>query len=127
MKSLKTSKQTLKISPKKDLVRFDYHDREACLMEFLIKRGGILHMLRNYLGDDAFLLDLMIILKPMNTVPGEAHQLRLSLEKVSLKISTGSLINGILGSGYPKLEVSSTYDDEKTSYGFCSSNSRPKI
>ena len=31
------------------------------------KGGGILHMLRNYLGDDAFSLDFQIILKPMNT------------------------------------------------------------
>ena len=38
---------------------------------------------------------------------GEAHQLRLSLEKFREKISTGSFNQWYFGSGHPKLEVSS--------------------
>ena len=40
---------------KKDLVRFDYASREDVFdLVTYQKGGGILHMLRNYLGDDAF-------------------------------------------------------------------------
>lgn len=68
MKSLKTSKADPK-NFTKDLVRFDYHDREDMFDGVSYnKGGGILHMLRNYLGDDAFLPDLQIILKPTNIV-----------------------------------------------------------
>ena len=69
MKSLKTSKADPKNLPK-DLVRFDYHDREDMFDGVSYnKGGGILHMLRNYLETMLFLPDLQIILKPMNTVP----------------------------------------------------------
>ncbi len=47
------------------------------------KGGGILHMLRNYLGDKAFFEGISKYLKNNQFGTGEAHQLRLALEKVS--------------------------------------------
>ena len=49
------------------------------------KGAWILHMLRNYLGDDAFFAGLSDYLNTNEYGTGEAHQLRLSLEKVSGK------------------------------------------
>ena len=48
----------------KDLVRFDYHSREDMFDAVSYNKGGsILHMLRNYLGDDAFFEGLNDYLK----------------------------------------------------------------
>lgn len=113
MKSLKNSKADPK-NFSKDLVRFNYHDREDMFDGVSYnKGGGILHMLRNYLGDDAFFAGLNDYLKTNEYSTGEAHQLRLSLEKVSGKDLNWFFNQWYFGSGYPKLEVSSTYDAMK--------------
>ena len=42
-------------SQNKDLVRFNYNDKEDMFDAVSYNKGGrILHMLRNYIGDDAF-------------------------------------------------------------------------
>ena len=44
---------------KKNLVRFNYADKEDMFDLVSYKKGGrILHMLRNYVGDDAFFKSL---------------------------------------------------------------------
>lgn len=98
----------------KDLVRFNYNDREDMFDGVSYNKGGaILHMLRKYLGDDAFFAGLTDYLKTNEYGTGEAHQLRLSLEKVSGKDLNWFFNQWYFGSGYPKLEVSSTYDAVK--------------
>ncbi len=47
------------------------------------KGGAILHMLRSYLGDEAFFGGLKKYLNDNKFGTGEAHQLRLALEAVS--------------------------------------------
>ena len=90
----------------KDLVRFDYHKREDMFDGVSYnKGGGILHMLRNYLGDDAFFNGLSDYLKSNEYGTGEAHQLRLSLEKVSGKDLNWFFNQWFFGSSHPKLEV----------------------
>lgn len=70
----------------KDLVRFNYHSREDMFDAVSYNKGGsILHMLRNYLGDEAFFAGISDYLKTNEYGTGEAHQVRLSLEKVSGK------------------------------------------
>ena len=89
----------------KDLVRFDYHKREDMFDGVSYnKGGGILHMLRNYLGDDAFFNGLSDYLKSNEYGTGEAHQLRLSLEKVSGKDLNWFFNQWFFGSSHPKLE-----------------------
>ena len=90
----------------KDLVRFDYHKREDMFDRVSYnKGGGILHMLRNYLGDDAFFNGLSDYLKSNEYGTGEAHQLRLSLEKVSGKDLNWFFNQWFFGSSHPKLDV----------------------
>jgi aminopeptidase N len=71
-------------SKDKHLVRFYYDDKEDMFDLVSYQKGGnILHMLRNYLGKDAFYKGLNIYLKTNALKAGEAHQLRLAFEEAS--------------------------------------------
>lgn len=98
----------------KDLVRFSYHNREDMFDGVSYNKGGaILHMLRNYLGDDAFFAGLTDYLKTNEYLTGEAQQLRLSLEKVSGKDLNWFFNQWFYGSGHPKLSYTSNYEPVK--------------
>ena len=98
----------------KDLVRFDYKDRDDVFDTVSYnKGGGILHMLRKYLGDDAFFAGLNDYLKTNEYGTGEAHQLRLSFEKVSGKDLNWFFNQWYFGSGNPKLDIKYAYEPVK--------------
>lgn len=98
----------------KDLVRFSYHNREDMFDGVSYNKGGaILHMLRNYLGDDAFFAGLTDYLKANEYGTGEAQQLRLSLEKVSGKDLNWFFNQWFYGSGHPKLSYTTNYEPVK--------------
>jgi len=99
---------------KKDLVRFDYASREDVFdLVTYQKGGGILHMLRNYLGDDAFFAGITEYLKTYEYQNAEAHQLRLAFEKVSGKDLNWFFNQWYFGSGHPKLNYTYTYEPVK--------------
>lgn len=99
---------------KKDLVRFDYGSREDVFdLVTYQKGGGILHMLRNYLGDDAFFAGMNDYLKTNEYKNAEAHQLRLSFEKVSGKDLNWFFNQWFFGSGNPKLGYTTSYEPVK--------------
>ena len=99
---------------KKDLVRFDYASREDVFdLVTYQKGGGILHMLRNYLGDDAFFAGITEFLKTYEYQNAEAHQLRLAFEKVSGKDLNWFFNQWYFGSGHPKLTYASSYEPVK--------------
>lgn len=99
---------------KKNLVRFTYESREDVFdLVTYQKGGGILHMLRNYLGDDAFFAGLNDYLKTYEYQNGEAHQLRLSFEKVSGKDLNWFFNQWYFGSGNPKLTYSYGFEPVK--------------
>ena len=99
---------------KKDLVRFNYASREDVFdLVTYQKGGGILHMLRNYLGDDAFFAGITEFLKTYEYQNAEAHQLRLAFEKVSGKDLNWFFNQWYFGSGHPKLNYTSTYEPVK--------------
>ncbi|SHL87611.1 M1 family metallopeptidase [Chryseobacterium polytrichastri] len=99
---------------KKNLVRFNYESREDVFdLVTYQKGGGILHMLRNYLGDDAFFAGMNDYLKTNEYQNAEAHQLRLSFEKVSGKDLNWFFNQWYFGSGNPKLNYSSTFEPVK--------------
>jgi aminopeptidase N len=101
-------------NPTKDLVRFNYHSREDMFDGVSYNKGGsTLHMLRNYLGDDAFFTGLNDYLKSNEYGTGEAHQLRLSLEKISGKDLNWFFDQWYYGSGHPKLTYTSTFEPVK--------------
>ncbi len=101
-------------SDKKELVRFRYADKEDMFDAVSYNKGGrVLHMLRNYVGDDAFFKSLNNYLNTNKFKSGEAAQLRLAFEEV-----TGQDLNWFwnqwyYGSGHPKLKIEYRYDDVK--------------
>ena len=96
----------------KDLVRFHYNSREDMFDGVSYNKGGaILHMLRNYLGDDAFREGLKLYLNDNIFGTGEAHQLRLALEEVSGKDLNWFFNQWYYNNGHPNLDINYIYDE----------------
>ena len=70
-------------------------------------------MLRNYLGDAAFFAGLTDYLKTNEYGTGEAHQLRLSLEKVSGKDLNWFFNQWYFGNGNPVVNVEKSFSRGK--------------
>ncbi len=98
-------------SDKKDLVRYQYSNKEDMFDAVSYNKGGrILHMLRNYVGDDAFFKSLNNYLTTNKFKSGEAAQLRLAFEEVTGKDMNWFWNQWYYGSGHPKLKISYNYD-----------------
>jgi len=98
-------------SSNKDLVRFHYKDREDMFDAVSYNKGGaILHMLRYYLGDDAFFAGLKKYLIDNKFKTGEVQQLRLALESVSGRDLNQFFNQWYYGSDNIKLNVTYVYD-----------------
>ncbi|TYP99194.1 aminopeptidase N [Tenacibaculum adriaticum] len=96
----------------KHLVRFNYDDKEDMFDGVSYNKGGaILHMLRNYLDDEAFYAGLNNYLTKNKYGTGEAHQLRLALEEVSGKDLNWFFNQWYFGSGHPKLDISYDFNE----------------
>lgn len=91
----------------KDLVRYHYSNKEDMFDAVSYNKGGrILHMLRNYIGDDAFFKSLNLYLTQNRFKTGEAAQLRLAVEEVTGKDMNWFWNQWYYGSGHPKLKIS---------------------
>ncbi|MCX6274561.1 MAG: M1 family metallopeptidase [Bacteroidetes bacterium] len=94
------------------LVRFDYDNREDVYDAISYNKGGrILHMLRKYVGDDAFFASLKLYLETHLFGSAEAHDLRLAFEKV-----TGEDLNWFFNEwyfkgGHPVIEINYDWND----------------
>lgn len=99
-------------SAKKDLVRYYYRDKEDMFDAVSYGKGGrILHMLRNYVGDEAFFAALNKYLNDNKFKTGEADQLRLAFEAVTGKDMNWFWNQWYYGNGHPKLNIDYNYDD----------------
>jgi len=98
------------------LIRFHYADREDMFDSHSYQKGGrILHMLRKYLGDEAFFQGLNLYLKTHEYQSVEVHDLRLAFEKVCGEDLNWFFNQWFLSAGHPILEVSYNYiDSSKT-------------
>ena len=95
----------------KKLVRFDYADKEDMFDEVSYNKGGaILHMLRKYVGDEAFFLGLKTYLTDYQYQAAEVHQLRLIFEKITGKDLNWFFNQWYFGEGHPSLEISYDYN-----------------
>ena len=98
-------------SGKKALIRFEYKDKEDMFDAHSYNKGGtILHMLRRYLGDQAFFASLQYYLKTHSYQAAEVHDLRLAFEKVTGKDLNWFFNQWFLTPGHPKLEIQRQYD-----------------
>ncbi len=95
----------------KKLVRFGYNDKEDMFDGVTYNKGAsILHMLRDYIGYDAFKAGMNLYLTDNKFKTGEAHQLRLAFEEVSGKDLNWFFNQWYFGSGHPKLDVNYSYN-----------------
>ncbi|MBW3519708.1 M1 family metallopeptidase [Flavobacterium sp. NKUCC04_CG] len=95
----------------KHLVRMHYRSQEDMFDQVTYNKGGaILHMLRNYLGDEAFFKGLSKYLKDNEFGKAEYTQLRLALEDVSGRDLNWFFNQWFLGSGQPNMVVKSEFD-----------------
>ncbi len=100
-------------SDKKDLVRFQYADKEDMFDPVSYQKGGrILHMLRNYVGDSAFFKAINLYLTTNKFKSAEAHQLRLAFEDVTGRDLTWYFNQWYFGSGHPIVTIDYLYDDD---------------
>lgn len=96
---------------KKDLVRFYYSSREDVFDGVSYNKGGrILHMLRNFVGDEAFFKSLNNYLTTNKFKSAEAAQLRLAFEETTGKDLNWFWNQWYYGSGHPKLKINYSYD-----------------
>ena len=91
----------------KDLIRFEYGEIDDMFDRVSYQKGGsILHMLRDYLGDDVFFEGLGKYLTDNSFGTGEAHQLRLALESVSGLDLNWFFNQWFYDNGHPSIKVS---------------------
>ncbi len=93
------------------LIRFKYNDKEDMFDGHSYNKGGqVLHMLRKYVGDDAFFASLKLYLETNKFGSVEIHQLRLAFEKVTGEDLNWFFNQWFLSSGHPDLVIKSEYD-----------------
>ena len=91
----------------KHLVRYNYSKKDDVFDVVSYNKGGmILHMLRNYLGDDVFFAGLKLYLEKNKFKSAEAQQLRLAFEQVSGEDLVWFFSQWYYSNGHPKLKVS---------------------
>tara|TARA_B100000768_G_C11284881_1_gene381724 strand:- start:10863 stop:13451 length:2589 start_codon:yes stop_codon:yes gene_type:complete len=95
-----------------DLIRFYYDDKEDMFDGHSYNKGGrVLHMLRYFLGDDAFFSGLKLYLEDNQFESVEIHQLRLAMEEISGKDLNWFFNQWFLGSGHPELTINYDVND----------------
>ncbi|MCB9272873.1 MAG: DUF3458 domain-containing protein [Lewinellaceae bacterium] len=96
------------------LIDFGYGDKEDMFDSHSYNKGGaILHMLRSYLGDDAFWAGLNLYLTENAYSSVEAHNLRLAFEAVSGEDLNWFFNQWYFSEGHPELNVTYGYDAAK--------------
>ena len=95
------------------LIHYGYNDKEDMFDAHSYNKGGaVLHMLRQYVGDDAFWAALNKYLVDHAYTAVEAHDLRLAFEAVTGKDLNWFFNQWYFEEGHPELRVSKVYDEE---------------
>ncbi len=101
-------------SENKNLVRFNYNDKEDVFDAVSYNKGGaILQMLRNMVGDSAFFKSLNHYLVTNKFKSAEAQQLRLAFEEVIGKDLNPFFNQWYNGNGHPNLDINYKYNEDK--------------
>ena len=88
-----------------NVIRYDYDSQEEMFDGFSYNKGGqILHMLRKYVGDQAFFASLKLYLEKNKFKNAEIHDLRLAFEEVTGEDLNWFFNEWFLAKGHPDLE-----------------------
>ncbi|MDF2455705.1 MAG: pepN [Cytophagaceae bacterium] len=94
-----------------DLIRFHYKEREDMFDAHSYNKGGrVLHMLRNYVGDEAFFKSLSLYLKKNEFTSVEIHNLRLAFEEVTGEDLNWFFNQWFLNKGHADIKISHRYE-----------------
>ena len=94
-----------------NLIRFKYDDKEEMFDGHSYNKGGqVLHMLRKYVGDEAFFASLKLYLESNKFSSVEIHNLRLAFEKVTGEDLNWFFNQWFLSAGHPDLIINCSYD-----------------
>ncbi len=98
-------------SKQESLVRYYYSEKEEMFDRHSYEKGGcVLHMLRKYVGDEAFFKSLNKYLTENAYQSAEIHQLRLAFEKVTGEDLNWFFNQWFFTSGHPIINISYKYD-----------------
>ena len=96
---------------KEALIRYEYSTIEDMFDAHSYNKGGcVLHMLRAYVGDEAFFTALKDYLESNKFKSAEIHHLRMSFEKVTGEDLNWFFNQWFLEKGHPLLDISYTYN-----------------
>jgi len=99
------------------LIRYYVKDKEDMFDAHSYQKGGrVLHMLRNYVGDEAFFASLKVYLTKNAYKSAEIHDLRLAFEEVTGKDLNWFFNQWFLSPGHPELDIKYTYDGVRKKY-----------
>ena len=94
-----------------NLIRFQYDDKEEMFDAHSYNKGGaVLHMLRKYVGDDAFFASLKLYLETNKFSSVEIHNLRLAFEQVTGEDLNWFFNQWFLSPAHPDLDIAYNYD-----------------
>ncbi|MBL0027221.1 MAG: M1 family metallopeptidase [Saprospiraceae bacterium] len=95
------------------LVNYSYDNKEQMFDAHSYNKGMlVLHMLRNYVGDNVFFESLNKYLKDNENTSVEVDELRMAFEDVSGEDLKWFFDQWYLGVGHPNLDIKYTYNDE---------------
>ena len=95
-----------------ELIWYDYPDKEAMFDAHSYNKGGsVLHMLRDYLGDDAFFASLKKYLTDNEFSAVEVDELRMAFEDVTGEDLQWFFDQWFLSAGHPNLKLTTEYAD----------------
>jgi aminopeptidase N len=96
------------------LINFEHLDKEDMFDAHSYNKGGaVLHMLRKYVGDDAFFASLNKYLTDNAYQAVEVHNLRLAFEAVTGQDLNWFFNQWYLSQGHPELTLNYDYDEEE--------------
>ena len=99
-------------SKQEPLVRYRYAHREDMFDAHSYNKGGrVLHMLRKYVGDEAFWRSLNVYLTQNKFKSVEIDQLRLAFEQITGEDLRWFFNQWFLQAGHPAIRVSHRYDN----------------
>lgn len=95
-----------------ELIWYDYEDKEQMFDAHSYNKGGaVLHMLRGYLGDEAFFASLEYYLTENQYSPVEVDELRMAFEEITGEDLNWFFDQWFLSAGHPQLSLDTKYAD----------------
>lgn len=101
----------------KHLIRHHYETPDDMFDSHSYNKGGaVLHMLRKYVGDDAFFAAVKLYLEKHKFTSVEADNLRHAFEQVTGEDLTWFFNQWFFGMGHPKMSIRHEYNDSLKTY-----------